>query len=850
MTRHNYSTLILGWLFIFQGISAQQHGTDILWKFRNPESNTWTKAKVPGNVFTDLLAANKIPDPIKGTNEDSVQWVSTIDWEYESFPFSVEKEVLDKKHQILRFPGIDGYAEVYLNENLLFTADNYFRSYEAEVGNLLQESGNIIRVLFRSPSALVKERAESYGFVPPGDERVFLRKPPYQWGWDWGPRLVGVGLHKKPELISYDAVFFEDISVETKSIKDGIAHMKARAKIRSDRKIKAELQLVAESELWTIENLQIKDDQQYYEFNFTVEQPELWWTHDLGKPHLYALNALLFPDGSSKALKRNSMVGIRTIELDQTEDEFGKGFTFVLNGKKIFSKGANFIPMSPFPSSVNSEDKIRLIRDARESNMNMLRIWGGGTYQNDLFYERCSKEGILVWQDFMFACAMYPGNSEFLENVRVEAEEQVRRISGFPCLALWCGNNEISEGWERWSWKDALDKEQIEKLDEAYKQIFEEILPQVVKSNSALPYWESSPELGRGDPKHQFQGDSHYWGVWHDAEPFTNFEEKVPRFMSEFGFQSMPSFKALKSALTDEELFLNSPGLDQRQKHSRGDQLIRQYMNKWYPIPLGLEDFIYLSQATQAHGLEIGIMSHRLARPYCMGSLYWQLNDCWPAVSWSSIDSEGEWKALQYVVKRSFEPTRIYFKKKEDNWQLHFVNDSSHVFEGDLEISLVNFGGDSLYGLSKLVELEAEASYVLAEFNPQNWPLTFDPKKTFIKAELQNDVYGTLSAHEFFVTPREMELVAVEPAVFVDQTANGYKLTLLSETLIKDCWIESASSGQPADNFFDVLPYQPIEIDWKYSGGVSPKFDIKCWNKLSKRLADKKSRMFSEDNKP
>jgi beta-mannosidase len=732
----------------------------------------------------------------------------------------------------------------------LFTADNQFRSYEADVGEHLQDSGNIIRVLFRSPDEVVRERAEKYGFTPPGDERVFLRKAPYQWGWDWGPRLAGVGLYKKPELISYDEIHFEDISIETSSLEGDIATMKARVRVRSDKKMKAEIQLVAESELWTIESLQIKPEQEFYEFDFTVEKPELWWTHDHGKPHLYALNALLFPDGSSKALKADRMVGIRTIELEQKEDEYGRSFAFVLNGKKIFAKGANFIPMSPFPSSVDSDEKIRLISDARESNMNMLRVWGGGIYQEELFYERCSKEGILVWQDFMFACAMYPGNKDFLDNVRHEAREQVRRISSYPCMALWCGNNEISEAWERWGWKDGLNTEQKAKLDQAYRQLFKNILPEAVKAHSSLPYWESSPELGRGDDAHRFQGDAHYWGVWHDAEPFEAFEEKVPRFMSEFGFQSMPSFQTLKSALDDEELFLNSPGLSQRQKHPRGDQLIRQYMSEWYPVPLGLEDFILLSQATQAHGIETGIMAHRIAKPYCMGSLYWQLNDCWPAISWSSIDSKGRWKALQFVAKRGFDPTVLHLTKKEDLWQVHIINDSTHVFEGQLEVTLVNFGGDSLCGISKSVEIEADRSKMLLEFNPKEWTLDFEPEKTFIKAELKNDIYGKLSAHEFFVTPREMELVPVEPAVFVDRTESGYELTILSETLIKDCWIEAESPGRPADNFFDILPYQPKIIEWKYDEGISPEFSIKCWNKLSKRISDRRTRMLSEDSKP
>ncbi len=836
---HPILKLILSaWCLLWTSLSiAQEEIPGLNWKFKDPASNTWYPAKVPGNVFTDLIAAKKIPHPFYDTNEDSVQWVSHIDWQYQSFPFDVVEQKLKLKNIILQFPGIDGEADIYLNDEKILHVDNYYRSWEVPVEGKLKPKGNVIDIKFTSPEKTTDERAEKYGFTPPGDKRVFLRKPPFHWGWDWGPKLAGVGILAQPKLIIFEDAYFEAIRFETKSLSSAEAEMEAIISINSNVKDKAEIQISSGNEVWTIQELTLKPGENEYRLSFKLAFPKLWWTHNLGKPYLYPVDAQIFVGSSTKALKQKTKVGVRTIELLSEIDELGQEFKFSLNGKDVFMKGANYIPQSPFQAEVSSNDYKELIDDARRSGMNMLRVWGGGIYENNEFYDRCDQSGILVWQDFMFACAMYPGDREFLDNVKKEAEEQVKRLSGHPCLALWCGNNEIAEGWARWGWKNGLKTDQLAKLEQAYRQIFKTILPETVSENTTLKYWESSPMLGRGDPEHQFKGDAHYWGVWHDAEPFENFNTKVPRFMSEYGFQSMPSLNTWDKYIENEDIKLESDAIQMHQKHPRGNSLMTEYLKRWYDEPSEFEDFIFLSQATQAHGIKMGIEAHRRFRPTCMGTLYWQFNDCWPAASWSSRDVEGRWKALQFAVKRAYSNVILSCIESKDSLAIYAVNDSAHVMEGRLSIKLINIGGDVIWSQDSKAEIGASGVNLLSSLPLKEIKKLYALHKAFLSIEFEDKVYGKFSTHHFFNAPKDAELVDTAPAVFAETTPNGYELTIISETLIRDCWIEWKGDGKLSDNFFDVLPFEPKVIQViQAENSDEAEFDVKCWNTLQAKL--------------
>ena len=356
-------------------------------------------------------------------------------------------------------------------------------------------------------------------------------------------------------------------------------------------------------------------------------------------------------------------------------------------------KGANYIPQDNFQNNV-SEDKYRkILQQVVAANMNMIRVWGGGIYEEDILYNLCDSLGILVWQDFMFACAMYPDNNEFLENVRLEAIDNIKRLRNYSSIILWCGNNEIAEAWQNWGWQNYRSKDEIQKISLGYKKLFGQILPFEVKRLTNLPYWESSPQLGRGDKNHHLEGDVHYWGVWHDAQPFSTFEKKVPRFMSEFGFQSFPELSTIKKFSKEEDWFLDSKVMLSHQKHPRGNSLIQEYMKREYNQPKDFHKFIYASQVLQAEGMRIGLEAHRRSQPYCMGTLYWQLNDCWPVASWSSIDYYGNWKALHYVAKDVFSPLALSISNNKTKYSVWVMSDKRQNITDTLFINSYDLDG-------------------------------------------------------------------------------------------------------------------------------------------------------------
>ena len=322
--------------------------------------------------------------------------------------------------------------------------------------------------------------------------------------------------------------------------------------------------------------------------------------------------------------------GLRTVELATEKDAIGSAFYFKINGIPVYAKGANYIPQNSFQTVVTEKHYEQLLNDVVGANMNMLRVWGGGIYENDLFYELADEKGLLIWQDFMFACAMYPGDPEFLETVQQEAIQNVKRLRNHPAVVLWCGNNESAEGWRRWGWKKGRSKAEKNEIWSHYLKLFDSILPSTVQSYSDTPYWESSPLFGRGNKKHLTQGDAHDWWVWHDGYPFEHFESNIPRFMSEFGFQSFPSLETIKFINQSDTISFNSDAFKNHQKHAKGFSLIQDYMLRDYKIPSKPEDYVYVSQLLQARGIVKGIEAQRRSRPHCMGSLFWQLNDCWP----------------------------------------------------------------------------------------------------------------------------------------------------------------------------------------------------------------------------
>lgn len=472
----------------------------------------------------------------------------------------------------------------------------------------------------------------------------------------------------------------------------------------------------------------------------------------------------------------------------------------------------------------------KLITDVAEANMNMLRVWGGGIYEDDYFYELCDEKGILVWQDFMFAGGMYPGDKPFLTNVKAEAINNLKRLRNHASIALWCGNNEISEGWHRWGWQDGKTEAQKTEMEQSYQTVFNGILPNVVDSlNPNVDYWESSPKFGRGNKRYQFEGDAHDWWVWHDGYPFEHFEKEMPRFMSEFGFQSFPNVETIKYATGRDSLVMNDPLFANHQKHSRGFQIIQDYMARDFPIPQKAEDYIYMSQLLQAYGITKGIHAQRRAKPYNMGTLFWQLNDCWPAISWSSIDYLGNWKALHYQAKKAFENILISAEEKKDSLNIFIVNDTFEVIKDSLSLKLMDFDGTVIF--EKQINVESPENSSKVVFSLPLKTLQFD--KAFCVLKLN---FGKNQYLHYFVKPKDLKLKKneIETVIETEKTIEGFSITLTSKTLQKNVFLATDKKGNFQDNYFDLLPNEPKTILFSTKNKTAPKLQVKTLNQFIK----------------
>ena len=480
-------------------------------------------------------------------------------------------------------------------------------------------------------------------------------------------------------------------------------------------------------------------------------------------------------------------------------------------------KGANYIPQDNLQNRVSKEKYIDLLTQVTKANMNMIRVWGGGIYEEDIFYNTCDSLGILVWQDFMFACAMYPSDSLFLENIREEAIDNVKRLRNHSSIILWCGNNEIAEAWKNWGWQNSFNEYEITKIEQGYKDIFSNILPEVVNQYTDLPYWESSPKLGRGDNNHHLEGDVHYWGVWHDSQPFSTFEKNVPRFMSEFGFQSFPELSTIKKFSAKKDWKLNSDVMTSHQKHPRGNTLIQEYMNREYNQPLDFEKFIYASQILQGEGMRIGLEAHRRSQPYCMGTLYWQLNDCWPVASWSSIDYYGNWKALHYVAKDVFSPIAISItKNKDNNYSLWIMSDKQQSITDTLIINSYNIDGEEVNKKSKhKITLDNFGSQLITDSYINN------DSNEFIIAELKNQ---TIISKTMFTT-KVKNIIFKNPEFKVTWGREVIK----SKTMKAAFQVYLKLDGIKFEtNFITMLPGKEYSI--KYNGTAKNKETLLIWS--------------------
>jgi beta-mannosidase len=838
----NYEKLFLFILIIITfgscGISTSISEKELndRWYFKKSQDILWKNATVPGTVHTDLLSLQEIEEPYYRLNEHKLQWIDKVDWDYQT-SFNLSKRDFSKQHIELYFSGLDTYAHIFINDSLILQTDNMFRNYTIDAKQFLKKGNNKLHIKFHSPINKGIEKYEALGYKFPVSDNdlakigqvenekrvsIFTRKAGYHFGWDWAPRLVTSGIWKPIKLISWNQHKIEDVFIQQNSIgkkANMTAHIELAVNNKSEKGV---VEIIVNGK--TIKKTQVKliKGENNLQIPFEIENPELWWPNGMGNQVLYDVEVKL--TSGFYADTKSHKIGLRTIELIREPDSIGTSFYFKVNGHDVFMKGANYIPQDIFLPNAKKANYEHIIASAKDANMNMLRVWGGGIYENDEFYQLCDEMGLLVWQDFMFACAMYPGDSSFLENVKQEAIDNVKRLRNHTSIALWCGNNEVLSAWENWGWKNDIIEEQSKEIADtiwkAYNAIFHKILPEVVTSyDGTRAYWPSSPGSDFGGKESHEKGDAHYWMVWWGKEPFDNYNKAIPRFMSEYGFQSFPEFSTVEKYTIPEDHNIYSEVMKSHQRSSIGNETIEEYMLRDYKQPKDFKSFLYVSQLLQAHGIKIGIEAHRRNRDKCMGSLYWQINDCWPVASWSSIDYYGKWKALHYTAKKSFENFLISFENKEDRLNVFVVSDSLKNRNAVLKIELLDFDGNLLKQWEELITVEANKSNKYIDLLKNDILNVSNANNAVLHAELLNNENNSIILENlFYLSPyKELKLTNPGLTLTVNENIDEFELILKTKKLAKDVYLTADSENNFSDNYFDMLPNTEKKVTIKKS---------------------------------
>ncbi len=628
---------------------------------------------VPGDVHSALQAAGIIPDPYFGENEKRVQWVAETGWFIER-----DFDLADASgHWYLDLDNVDTVATVFLNDIPVLQADNCFRRYRPDVSAALRPGRNRIRFHFPCSIEEGRKRFEAQPFEVPWLEMNspipygnMLRKPQCHFGWDWNIALAPLGLYGTVALKRLDACRIEHVMTRQHFQADGAVSLHVEVMLHAAEAGHAPVTLALGDDAVRID-CTLHPGINRVTHVFTVGKPQLWWPVGAGEQALYPLEI----SAGGETVRRG--IGFRQVELITTPDAAGSRFALSVNGREIFCKGANWIPADALFSRTSREKTEALLQSAVDANMNMIRIWGGGFYEADWFYAICDRLGLMVWQDFMFACNLYPSTPDFLENVGQEVDHQVRRLASHPSIVLWCGDNELVGAL---TWFEVSRKNRDRYLV-SYDRLNRTIETAMKAAAPDAIWWPSSPASGYldyGDAWHaDGSGDMHYWSVWHENKSFDNYRSVKPRFCSEFGFQSYTSMPVIHGFAAPEDLNIASPVMERHQKNKGGNERIAGTMFRYFRFPTSFESFVYLSQVQQAVAIQTAVDYWRSLKPHCMGTLYWQLNDTWPVASWSSLDHGGGWKALHHAAKRFFQPVHVAAVPEEGGYRFTMINDTA-----------------------------------------------------------------------------------------------------------------------------------------------------------------------------
>ena len=803
----------------FSPLAGQQQviGLDGAWTLRQAGTDEPVKATVPGTVHTDLLAAGKIPDPYFRDNEDRLQWIGEADWIYRR-TFEVPEDFLRQKQILLRCEGLDTLAAIKINSQQIARTDNMFRAWEFEVKDALKTGKNTIEIRFASTIPYIKKRELEHHIplsAPPHGVNGgnWLRKEQCNYGWDWGPCLLTCGIWRPIKLIAGSGIRLKDIDIKQKHGKDGSVTLDIKVVRTSAGKIKTNAGVIISlGERKIIEgNAVFKGDTA--RITLVIDNPELWWPNDMGGQPLYTVTVNLLAEDGSILDTQCKRIGLRTLRLQRKKDKWGETFQFVVNGVPFFAKGACWIPADTFAPHLSDADYADLIRSAAAAHMNMLRVWGGGFYEADIYYDLCDELGICVWQDFMFACATYPTfDQSFLDNFQAEAEDNIRRLRHHPGIALWCGNNELEQGWVGDEWNDR----QMSWAD--YSKVFDNLLPAMVHElDPERDYWPGSPHSPHGD-RNDFNnpnwGDAHLWDVWHGKQPFEWYRTAQHRFCSEFGFQSFPEPKTVYGYTASTDRNITSYVMEHHQRSGIGNTTIMTYMLDWFRFPRDFESTLWLSQILQGMAMKYAVEHWRRNMPRTMGTLYWQLNDCWPVASWSSIDYHHRWKALHYMARQFFAPLLVSGVENtaKGTVEIYVNNDLVENCTGELSWKVTNAAGEKLMQGAQRVDIKRGSRRVnvlqLADYIKAK-----GVRDIIVWLELK--VKGETVSTNFvtFARPKHLELHQPEIKSEVNVKKSNIEVTLTAKTPALWTWLElDGVDTRFSDNFFHLPPGKPVTI--------------------------------------
>ena len=802
------------------------------WQFRQVTASAqeaesgWLPATVPGDVHLDLLANKKIPDPFYRDNEAKLQWIENESWEYR-LSFEVTPALLARSNVDLVFEGLDAAAAVYLNGAQVLNADNSFRIWRVPAKAHLHAGKNLLRIVFPSPIKAAAEVAagDLFRLKSKTEDKTYIRKPAYEYGWDWGPRFVTSGIWKPVRIEAWDKVRIADLAIRQRDVSREVAHLDAEVEVEaaSAGSAKVSVQYSNNGAPATIvATVSVHAGRNIIDLPIEIRQPKLWYPAGYGEQPLYDFTAQV-GTGGQVSESRKVRAGLRSIELHRVLDKWGRSFELVVNGIPVFAKGADVIPFDSFPNRVTTADYRRILQSARDANMNMIRHWGGGYYETDEFYAICDELGIMVWQDFMFGNDWQPGTYAFKQNIEAEAEDQVRRLRNHPSIVVWCGNNE-TESALNWPARKVLPLDVKYQMWQDYLIEFSGILPRVVaRLDPETPYWPSSPSADYEPVSESYHtGDDHIWDVWHGRVPFATYETHHSRFVTEYGFQSFPEMKTVEAFTQPEDrTSIFTPVMLAHQKNNEGNAIIHDYLLRDYSEPKDFASFLYVSQVLQAEGIKIGAEHFRRSRPETMGSIFWQLNDCWPVASWSSIDYYGRWKALQYYARRFYAPILVSPHVEDGALKVYIVSDKVNAEPVTLRVRLMDFDGKLLLEETQTVDVAPLASKVYLD-----WPLkkltdagAADTSRVFVVAELSAGG-AQLSRNLVYLAP--VKHVYLKPAhLKVEATGakGSFKIRVSSPVLARSVYISFGNLDvQLSDNYFDLLPGETVEITAKSAG--------------------------------